>query len=98
MTAGWNFKGENHMTKTLVAAGVLLAALSSPALAQQKGIKIGFISTFSGPPAVIGNDMRNSFELALDHLGGKMGSLPMTGMYGDAIQNPEGARRKPDHL
>jgi hypothetical protein len=35
-------------------------------LAQQKSIKIGFVSTFGGPPAVIGNDMRNSFELALD--------------------------------
>ena len=39
-----------------------------PALAQDK-IKIGFVSTFSGPTAVIGNDMRNSVELALDHLG-----------------------------
>jgi hypothetical protein len=51
---------------TLVAAGALIAALSVPALAQQKSIKIGFVSTFGGPPAVIGNDMRNSFELALD--------------------------------
>ena len=35
----------------------------------RRPIKIGFISTFSGPTAVIGNDMRNSFELALDHHG-----------------------------
>ena len=41
----------------------------------KKPIKIGFISTFSGPVAVIGNDMRNSFELALDHLGRKMGGI-----------------------
>ena len=41
--------------------------------AQGDTIKIGFVSTFSGPTAVIGNDMRNSFELALDHLGRKMG-------------------------
>jgi branched-chain amino acid transport system substrate-binding protein len=43
----------------------------------QNSVKIGFISTFSGPTAVIGNDMRNSFELALDHLGRKMGGLPV---------------------
>ncbi|HKG00121.1 MAG TPA: hypothetical protein VKB15_05810, partial [Xanthobacteraceae bacterium] len=53
-------------------AATLAGFLALPAgtvLAQQKPVKIGFISTFSGPTAVIGNDMRNSFELALDHLG-----------------------------
>src|SRR5262252_5015466 len=86
------------MRKTLVAAGVLLAALGSPALAQQKSIKIGFISTFSGPPAVIGNDMRNSFELALDHLGRKMGGLPIEVIYEDDQQKPEVGKQKTDKL
>ena len=36
-----------------------IAALSAgPSAAQHKASKIGFISTFSGPTAVIGNDMR----------------------------------------
>ena len=53
-------------------AGVTALALAAqPALAADT-IKIGFVSTFSGPTAAIGNDMRNSFELALDHLGRKM--------------------------
>ena len=56
------------MKKTLVAAGAIMALASAPAMAQQKSVKIGFVSTFSGPTAVIGNDMRNAFELALDHL------------------------------
>src|SRR6266849_1092701 len=86
------------MTKTLVASGVLLTALSIPALAQQKGIKIGFVSTFSGPPAVIGNDMRNSFELALDHLGRKMGGLPANVIYEDDQQKPEVGKQKTDKL
>src|SRR5712671_1073360 len=86
------------MNKTLVAAGAVLAALSSPALAQQKTIKIGFISTFSGPPAVIGNDMRNSFELALDHLGRKMGGLPIEVIYEDDQQKPEVGKQKTDKL
>jgi branched-chain amino acid transport system substrate-binding protein len=84
--------------RTLVAAGALLAALSVPALAQQKSIKIGFVSTFSGPPAVIGNDMRNSFELALDHLGRKMGSLPIQVIYEDDQQRPEVGRQKTEKL
>ena len=49
-------------------AGATVLALAQPALAADS-IKIGFVSTFSGPTAVIGNDMRNSFELALDHHG-----------------------------
>ncbi len=62
------------MKRTLLAGSalaVLSAVAQTPASAQQKTIKIGFISTFGGPVAVIGNDMRNSFELALDHLGRK---------------------------
>ena len=52
-------------------------------------MKIGFVSTFSGPTAVIGNDMRNSFELALDHLGRKMGGQPVEVIYEDDQQKPE---------
>ena len=31
----------------------------------QNDIKIGFVTTFSGAMAVVGNDMRDAFELAL---------------------------------
>src|SRR5215468_5973370 len=91
-------RGEEHMTKTLVAAGAVLAALSVPALAQQKSVKIGFISTFSGPTAVLGNDMRNSFELALDHLGRKIGGLPVEVIYEDDQQKPEVGKQKTEKL
>ena len=47
-------------------AGMVLAA--GQATAQQK-VKIGFITTLSGPQGVIGEAMKNSVELALDHLG-----------------------------
>ena len=66
--------------KTMLLASALLMA-AMPAYAQQKSVKIGFVSTFSGPTAVIGNDMRNSFEVALDHMGRKMGGLPVEVIY-----------------
>ena len=56
------------MKRAFWLAGIAALALAQPAVAADT-IKIGFVSTFSGPTAVIGNDMRNSFELALDHLG-----------------------------
>ncbi len=43
-------------------------AFASPVLAQQKSLKVGFITTLSGPQGIIGKHMRVSVELALDHL------------------------------
>src|SRR5215831_3025268 len=69
----------------------------SPAIAGDT-IKIGFVSTFSGPTAVIGNDMRNSFELALDHLGRKMGGKPVEVIYEDDQQKPDVGKQKTEKL
>ena len=86
------------MRKALLVAGAALALAAGPAMAQQKSIKIGFVSTFSGPTAVIGNDMRNSFELALDHMGRKMGGLPVEVIYEDDGQKPEVGKQKTQKL
>ena len=86
------------MRKALLVAGAALALAAGPAMAQQKSIKIGFVSTFSGPTAVIGNDMRNSFELALDHMGHKMGGLPVEVIYEDDGQKPEVGKQKTQKL
>src|SRR5438034_5393602 len=83
-------------------AGATALALASPALSSPAfagdTIKIGFVSTFSGPTAVIGNDMRNSFELALDHLGRKMGGKPVEVIYEDDQQKPEVGVQKSQKL
>ena len=89
------------MRKVLLAATAVIcgAALATgPALAQNKSIKIGFISTFSGPVAVIGEDMRNSVELALDHLGRKMGGKPVEVIYEDDQQKPDVGKQKTEKL
>src|SRR5437762_9140204 len=84
--------------KKSIAAAAVLALVAGPAMAQQKSIKIGFVSTFSGPTAVIGNDMRNSFELALDHLGRKMGGKPVEVIYEDDGQKPDVGKQKTEKL
>jgi len=78
-----------HKTPSTVVIGfaaVLFAA--GPALAQQK-VKIGFITTLSGPQGVIGEYMKNSVELALDHLGHKMAGLDVEVTYGDDQVKPD---------
>jgi len=91
------------MKRTLLASGAILAlavapVLSQQALAQQKTVKIGFVSTFSGPVAAIGNDMRNSFELGLDHLGRKLGGLPVEVIYEDDQLKPDVGVQKTQKL
>src|SRR3974390_1494644 len=83
--------------RTIVSAAVC-ALVAGPAMAQDKTIKIGFISTFSGPPAAIGNDMRNSFELGLDHLGHKLGGLPVEVIYEDDQTKPDVGVQKTQKL
>ena len=56
------------MTKRLMLGAAMLALAALPAHAQ-KDVKIGFVTTFTGPQAVVGNDLRDAFALALDHLG-----------------------------
>jgi branched-chain amino acid transport system substrate-binding protein len=85
----------------LGTAALALAAVPAsvqPASAQQKTVKIGFISTFSGPAAAIGNDMRNAFELGLDHLGRKIGGLPVEVVYEDDEIKPEVGVQKTQKL
>ncbi len=86
------------MRKTLFVVGAALMLASVPAAAQQKTVKIGFISTFSGPVAVIGNNMRDSFELALDHMGRKMGGLPVEVIYEDDGFKPDIGLQKTQKL
>ena len=81
------------MRKPILAAIVAALALSlispAPAIAQQKQLKIGFITTLSGPQGIIGKHMRDSVELALDHLGRKVGGLPTEVVFGDDQFKPD---------
>src|ERR1700754_4714115 len=85
------------MKKAFWLAGIAALALAQPATAADS-VKIGFVSTFSGPTAVIGNDMRNSFELALDHLGRKIDGKPVEVIYEDDQQKPDVGKQKTEKL
>ena len=86
-------------TAVLAATAATAVALAAgPVLAQQKTVKIGFVSTFSGPVAAIGNDMKNSFELGLDHLGRKLGGLAVEVIYEDDQLKPEVGLQKTQKL
>ena len=76
-------------------AALALGAL--PAMAQQS-VKIGFVSTFSGPQAAIGEDMRRSVELAKEHLGGKIAGKPIEIVYEDDQFKPDVGKARSEKL
>jgi branched-chain amino acid transport system substrate-binding protein len=59
----------------LGATAALVAApgLRRPALAQEAPLKIGMITTLSGPGGYLGQDIRDGFLLAMEMEGGKLG-------------------------
>ncbi|MGA1318703.1 MAG: ABC transporter substrate-binding protein, partial [Rubrivivax sp.] len=59
----------------LMAASVVGASWTVPAYAADK-VKVGFVSTLSGPSAALGVDIRDAFMLAVKLNGGKLGGLP----------------------
>src|SRR3989449_10442487 len=82
---------------TLLAVAAAAFAFSTPVSAQQK-VKIGFITTLSGPQGVVGEYMRNSVELALDHLGRKMAGLDVEMIYGDDQVKPDVGKQVADEM
>jgi branched-chain amino acid transport system substrate-binding protein len=84
--------------RTRAAGLAALLALAAVPAAAEDSAKIGFVATFSGPAAAIGNDMRDAFELALDRLGRKVGGLAVNVIYEDDQQKPEVGKQKTDKL
>jgi len=74
-------------TALLLAFGVSVAAHAADK------VKIGFVSTLSGPNASIGSDIRDGFNLAIKMNGGKLGGLPAEVLIGDDQLKPENAKQ-----
>ena len=78
----------------LTAVAATLAAsllLASSAFGADK-VKVGFVSTLSGPGAGLGVDIRDGFNLAMKHLNGKLGNLPAEVIIADDQQKPDVAK------
>ena len=88
--------------RTWLAAAIVtlsfIALAAIPATMAADAVKIGFVGTFSGPAAAIGNDMRDGFNLGLEHLGRQMAGKPVEVLYEDDTQKPEVGKQKTDKL
>jgi branched-chain amino acid transport system substrate-binding protein len=73
----------------------MLIALSAQAANE---LKIGFLSTLSGPAGGIGNEIRDGFNLALKLAGGKLGALPTEVIFADDTLNPDTGKQLMERL
>jgi branched-chain amino acid transport system substrate-binding protein len=87
------FKPKAFVTFSLVA-GVAALGLWMPAAHAQENLKIGLIATLSGPPAVLGQQLRNGFSLAVKELGGKLGGRDTEIVVADDELKPDVAVSK----
>lgn len=77
-------------------ATVAMAVAAGNAVADS--IKIGFVTTLSKPPAIIGNDMQAGADLALEHIGAEMGGRPVEIIYRDDEFNPQKGKQATERL
>jgi branched-chain amino acid transport system substrate-binding protein len=76
---------------------VAAAALAFSAQAANE-LKIGFLSTLSGPAGAIGIEIRDGFNLAVKMAGGKLGGLPTEVIFADDTLNPEMGKQLAERL
>ena len=83
--------------RTLVATAAAATALSTAAQTAEP-VKIGLLSTLSGPGAGLGVDIRDGFQLALKLSGGKLGGRAAEVVIADDQASPDVGRQTADRL
>jgi branched-chain amino acid transport system substrate-binding protein len=81
----------------MLAAAAAFMVATTAADAQEK-LKIGILTTLSGPPAVLGQQQRNGFQLAVKTLGGKLGGREVELIVQDDELKPDVAVSKAQGL
>jgi branched-chain amino acid transport system substrate-binding protein len=81
-----------------ISIGLLAVAFAAGPVAAAEKLKIGFITTLSGPAGIIGKHMKDSVELAVEHLGGKVGGLETEIIFGDDQVKPDVGKQLADEM
>ncbi len=76
---------------SLIALAV--ASLCNSTAFAQEPVKIGMITTLSGPAGYLGEDVRDGFQLAIDLEGGKLGGVPVKVLVEDDGLKPGNGRQ-----
>jgi len=83
-----------RMRLVMLALAVILTAQAHAA----EKIKVGMLTTLSGPGSPLGVEVRDGFSLALKHLGNALGGLPAEVIVSDDALNPDLARQLAERM
>lgn len=81
-----------------LGALMLQPLTGTPSVAQDKEVRVGFLGGFPGGRGAFGTAQKNGFELALEHLGGKLGGIPVKLTIADTQHKPDVGRQQMDKL
>ena len=83
--------------KKVITYAAIASALSM-AVAHADTVKVGYVTTLSGSAGIIGKQMKNAVELALEHKGGKLGGMEVEIIYADDQRKPDIAKQLANRL
>jgi len=84
--------------KGLVPAAVLAFAMTGAIASAEEPLKIGMITTLSGPAGYLGQDIRDGFQLAIDQNKGDLGGKPVQLIVEDDGLKPGNAKQIADKM
>ena len=86
------------MIVKLAKISLLASVMAFVSVVQAETVKIGFVTTLTTPAGVIGEDIKNSVDLALEHIDNRMGSLDVDLIMEDDGFKPDIGKQKTDKL
>ncbi|MEE9334120.1 MAG: ABC transporter substrate-binding protein [Granulosicoccaceae bacterium] len=84
--------------KKFAVALLASTSLCTTVMAADDAIQVGFVTTLTTGAAVIGNDMRDAVNLALDHMDNTMGGKPVEVLFEDDGFKPATGKQATDKL
>ena len=76
----------------------IAAAMTIAGTANADTVKVGYMTTLSGSAGIIGKQMQNAVNLAMDHTGGKLGGMDAEVIFADDQRKPDVAKQLANRL
>jgi branched-chain amino acid transport system substrate-binding protein len=81
------------LRRAALALAVTCLSVAAPLAQAADKVKVGFVSTLSGPSSALGVDIRDGFLLAVKLNGGKLGGVPAEVLVNDDQFKPDVAKQ-----
>ena len=82
--------------KKYLSLAVAATMAATPALADK--VKVGYMTTLSGGAGIIGKQMQNAVNLAMEHTGGTLGGMEAEVIFVDDQRKPDVAKQLANRL